>query len=54
MAESLPIVVNQFEENLWLHGMRICGVLEKITVLKYMDDIILVLWFSEDLGVNLR
>lgn len=40
VAESLPILVNQFEDNRGLHGMHINGVIEWTTVFQYVNDIL--------------
>lgn len=54
MAESLPILVDQFEDNPWMYSVRIHGVSERTTVFQYADDMIPFLGNSADLEVRLR
>lgn len=52
VAESLPILVNQFEENQWLQGLCINGMLERATVFQYAGDTILFLDCSKNMEVR--
>lgn len=43
VAEFLAILVDQFENNKWLHGIHIFGMRERTTFFQYMDDTIFFL-----------
>lgn len=54
MVKALPILMKQFEENQWLQGIRIQGVLKTITIVQYTNDTMLFLSRIEELEVKLH